>query len=146
MEKEKKPIVVSIAGMPKKEQKQVIKRMTDEVVRDKHFRKTIKRSEAPIPKKVAKAAAHAAVEATLGVKTGKPAIPPKKTALETYTDLVERFAKARRAYQKKQKKKLKAAKKEGYSTKTGLYTLKKADKIQKAKAVKPYKAKKAKKK
>ena len=46
---------------------------------------------------------------------------------------------------KKQAKKLKAAKKEGYNPKTGLYVLKKADKIKTAKKIKPYKSKKAKK-
>ncbi len=144
MEKDTKPIVVSIAGMSKKEQKKVVKRMTGEVIKDKQYRKTLKRSEEPVSKEVAKAAAKAAVQATLGVKTGQPAVPPKKTALESYTDLVGKFAEARKAYKKKQKKKLKAAKKEGFDPKTGLYTLKKADKVKKIKKVKPYKAKKKK--
>mgnify|MGYP007037226729 CR=1 FL=1 len=46
---------------------------------------------------------------------------------------------------KKKKKAFKIAKKEGYNPATGLYTLKKADKVKTAKKVKPYKPKKAKK-
>lgn len=143
--KGKKPIVVSIAGMPKRKQKKVVKRMTEEVIKDKEFRKTLRRSEEKIPKEVAHAAARAAVQATLGTKTGNPVVPPKKTGLEVYTELVGKFAEARRVRKRKQKHALKAAKKEGYNPKTGFYDLKKADKIKKAKKVKRYKPKKAKK-
>ena len=81
------------------------------------------------------------MEATLGTKTGEPAIPEKKTGLEIYTELVGKFAAARKKSQKKQAKKLKAAKKAGYDPKTGFYKLKKADKIKTAKKVKFKKAK-----
>ena len=94
---------------------------------------------------VKEAAVKAAVEATLGTKTGDPAVPHKKSGLEVYTDLVGKFADARKKHRKKQKKALKAAKKEGYNPATGLYTLKKADKIKTAKKIKPYKPKKSKK-
>ena len=137
-----RPIVVSIAGMPKRKQKKIVKRMTKEVVRDKQYRKTLRRCEEPVPKEVATAAAKAAVQATLGTKTGNPAVPPKKTALERYTELVAAFAKARRSYHKRQKKQLKAAKRQGYDPKTGLYKLAKVQKVTKAKRLKPYKAKK----
>ena len=139
------PIVVSIAGMPKRKQRKVVKRITKEVVKDKQFKKTIRKSEMKIPKDVKEAAVKAAVEATLGTKTGNPAIPEKKSGLEVYTELVSAFAAARRKSQKKQAKKLKAAKKAGYNPKTGLYVLKKADKIKTARKIKPYKPKKAKK-
>lgn len=139
------PIVVSIAGMPKRKQKQVVKRITKEVVKDRQFKKAIRKSEQKIPKAIKEAAVKAAVEATLGTKTGNPAVPPKKSGLEVYTELVGKFAVARRKYRKKQKKALKLAKKEGFNPQTGLYTLKKADKIKTAKKIKPYKPKKAKK-
>ena len=142
---QKSPVVVSIAGMPKRKQKKVVKRITKEVTQDKQFKKTIRRSEQKVPKAVKEAAVKAAVEATLGTKTGEPAIPHKKSGLEVYTDLVGKFAAARKKNQKKQKKALKVAKKEGYNPQTGLYTLKKADKIKPAKKIKPYKPKTAKK-
>lgn len=143
--KQDRPIVISIQGLPKKERKQVVRRMTREVVKDKEYRKTLRCCDAPVPKDVAKAAAHAAVNATLGVKSGTPAVPPKKTALESYTELVGKFAKARKQYKIKQKKKLKAAKKNGYDPKTGLFKLHKAEKVKLGKKGKPYKAKKPKK-
>ena len=144
-QKQKAPVVVSIVGMPKREQKKVVKRITKEVIADKQFKKTIRKSDEKIPKSVKVAAVKAAVEATLGTKTGNPAIPPKKSGLEVYTDLVGKFAAARRKHNKRKKKAFKIAKKEGYNPSTGLYTLKKADKIKTAKKVKPYKPKKAKK-
>ncbi len=141
---ENRAIVVSIAGLPRKKQKETVKRLTREVTKDKRYRKTLRRAETPIPRDVAKAAARAAVEASLGVKTGNPAVPPKKSGLEVYTELVGKFAKARRAYNKRKSKKLKAAVKEGFDPATGLWNLQKADKIKKVKKVKPYKAKKKK--
>lgn len=143
--KEKAPIVVSIAGMPKRKQKKVVKRMTKEVVKDKQYRKTLRKSDTKIPREVAEAAAKAAVQATLGTKTGKPAVPPKKTGLEVYTELVGKFAEARKTQKRKEQHALKAAKKEGYNPKTGLYDLKPAAKVKKAKKLKAKKAKKAKK-
>ena len=145
----KSPIVVSIAGLPKRKQKKVVKRITKEVTQDKGFKKSIKKSNKEmgqkIPKVVKEAAVKAAVEATLGTKTGEPAIPEKKPGLEVYAELVGRFAAARKKNRKAQAKKFKAAKKEGYDPKTGFYKLKKADKIKTAKKIKPYKPKKAKK-
>ena len=40
----KSPIVVSIAGLPKRKQKKVVKRITKEVTQDKGFKKSIKKS------------------------------------------------------------------------------------------------------
>ena len=139
------PIVVSIAGMPKREQKQVVKRITKEVNKDRQFKKAIRKSDERIPKAVKEAAVKAAVEAALGTKTGNPAVPPPKTKLEIYTELVGKFAAARKKYRAKKKKALKLAKKEGFNPQTGLYTLQKADKVKTAKKIKPYKPKKAKK-
>ena len=144
-QKQNTPIVVSIAGMPKREQKKVVKRITKEVTGDKQFKKTIRKSDEKIPKTVKEAAVKAAVEATLGTKSGNPAVPPKKSGLEIYTDLVGKFAKARKKYKKKQAKALKAAKKEGYNPQTGLYVLKKESKVKLTKKIKPYKTKKVKK-
>ncbi len=144
MEKKKSaPIVISISGLSKGEKKKVVKTLTHDVTKNKKYRKAVKHAETPIPKKVAKAAARAAVVATL--EHDEPA-PAKKTPLETYTDLVGKFSAARKKYKVKQKKKAKAAKKNGYNAKTGLYTLKKAPKVKLAKKAKPYKAKKPKKK
>ncbi len=136
------PIVISIARPTKKQKKKAVKTLTRDVTKDRKYRKAVRHAETPIPKKVARAAARAAVVATL--ERAEP-LPEKRTALETYTDLVGRFATARKTYRVKQKKKLKAAKKAGYDEKTGLYKLKKADKVKLAKKAKPYKAKKAKK-
>ncbi|MBP3667599.1 MAG: hypothetical protein J6K29_11200 [Clostridia bacterium] len=143
---QKAPLVVSIAGLPKRKQKKVVGRITKEVTKDKGFKKSVKKAgkEAgqKIPKVVKAAAVKAAVEATLGTKTGEPVIPEKKTGSELYTDLVGKFAASRKKNRKKQANKLKAAKKEGFNPATGLYTLKKADRIKTAKKVKYKKAKK----
>ncbi len=143
----KKPetiVIISVNGLSRKEEKRITKELTREVVKDKRFRKTLKRSETPIPKDVAKAAARAAVVATLGLREEPPA-PKKKTGLEIYTELVAKFAAARKKYKQKQKKQQKAAKKQGLDPKTGLFVLKKAEKLVFGKKAKPYKAKKAKK-
>ncbi len=148
-QKQKSPVVVSVAGLSKRKQKKVVGRITKEVTKDKGFKKSVKRSNKAmgqkIPRPVKEAAVKAAVEATLGVKTGNPAVPEKKSGTEVYADLVGKFAAARKRAKKQQAKKLKAAKKAGYNPKTGLYTLKKADRIKTAKKIKPYKPKKAKK-
>ena len=143
-EKSHRPIVISIQGLPKKDRRKVARRMTKEVTKDKQYRKALRRCEQPVSKEVAEAAARAAVNAVLGVKTGKPAVPPKKSALEKYTELVGRFAAARKKYKIKQKKKLKAAIKNGYDPKTGVFTLQRGEKVKLGKKGKPYKAKKKK--
>lgn len=150
MEKnQRSPMVVSIAGLSKRKQKKVVGRITKEVTKDKGFKKSVRKSNKAtgqkLPKPVKEVAVKAAVEATLGIHTGKPAVPEKKSGTEVYADLVDKFAAARKKAKKQQAKRLKAAKKEGYNPKTGLYTLKKADKIKTAKKIKPYKPKKAKK-
>ena len=140
--KDKSPVVVSIAGLSRRKQKKVVKRITKEVTKDKGFKKSIRKSNKEmghkIPKIVKEAAVKAAVEATLGTKTGNPAVPPKKTGLEVYTDLVLKFAAARRKHKKKQKKAFKKAKQDGYKPKTGLYKLEKLEKITLAEKIKPY--------
>ncbi len=139
--KQTAPIVISISGLSKGEKKKVVKTLTGDVTRDKQFRKTLKNAETPIPKKVAKSAARAAVVATLGAAEE----PQEKTALDKYTELVAKFSEARKKYKIKQKKKAKAAKKEGFDPKIGLYVLKKAAKVKLAKKAKPRKPKKGKK-
>ncbi len=135
----KPPVVVSLKGHSKKEKRQVVKVLTGDVVKDRHYRKTLKCAETPIPKKVAKAAARAAVEATLDRAEEAP------TPLDRYTAFVDKFASARRKYKKKQAKKQKSARKAGYDPAIGLYALKKLKKVKMAKKAKPYKAKKKKK-
>ena len=49
--------IASLDGMPKKEKKKVLKRMVREVMKDKRYRKAIKKSPAPVSKKAANAAA-----------------------------------------------------------------------------------------
>ena len=147
MEKNNKsPIVVSIAGLPRRKQKKVVRRITKEVTQDRGFKRSVRRANRDmgqkLPKSVKTAAVKAAVEATLGVKTGEPAIPEKKSGLEIYTELVGKFAAARRRYKKRQKRKLKAAMRAGYDPATGFYRLPKADKLKMAKRVKFKKAKK----
>ena len=134
----KPPIVISLKGFSKREKKQVVKILTRDVVKDKQYRKTLRRSETPIPKKVARSAARAAVVATLDRAKEQP------TPLERYTELVDKFSVARKKYKLKQKKKAKAARKAGYDPATGLYALKKLPKVKMAKKAKPYKAKKKK--
>ena len=146
-EKQKTPVVVSIAGLRGRERKKEVKRVTKEITKDKQFKKAVRRASRQngqkLPKEVRNAAVSAAVEATLGSEKYAP--PRKRSGLDVYTDLVGKFAAARRKNQKKKKKTLKIAKKEGYNPATGLYTLKKDTPIKKAKAIKPYKPKKVKK-
>lgn len=139
---ESKAQIASLDGMKKKQKKKVLKRMTKEVMKDKRFRRAIRKSPEPISKKTAKAAAGAAVDAVLGVKTGKPAVPPKKSGLEVYAEVIHKLT---GVYRKRKKKRAKALKKAGYDPRTGLIPLKKEPLAKKAKKVKPYKAKKAKK-
>lgn len=134
----KPPVVISLRGFSKKEKKQVVKALTRDVVKNKQYRKSLRHAETPIPKKVAKTAARAAVVATLESAQEQP------TPLERYTELVGKFSAARKKYKIKQRKKAKAAKKAGYNPATGLYALGKLPKVKMAKRAKPYKAKKKK--
>ena len=138
MEQNKSPLVVSITGLPKRKQKKVVSRITKEVTRDKQFKKALRKSETKVTKPVRNAVVKAAVEATLGTKTGEPALPRERTGLEVYTDLVLKFAAARRKYKKKKKKAFKKAKRDGYKPKIGLYKLEKLEKVNLAEKVKPY--------
>ena len=134
----KPPIVISLRGFSKKQKKQVVKVLTRDVVKNKKYRKTLDQSETPIPRKVAKSAARAAVVATLESAREQP------TALERYTDLVGKFSVARKKYKIKQKRRAKVAKKAGYNPATGLYALQKLPRVKLAKRAKTYKAKKRK--
>ena len=146
-EKQKAHVVVSIAGLKGRERKKEIKRVTHEITKNKTFKKAVRhasrKNDHKIPKEIRNAAVMAAVEATVGSPAN--VTPEKKSGLEVYTDLVAKFSAARKKNQKRKKKALKIAKKEGYNPETGLYTLKKNTPIKKAKMVKPYKPKKVKK-
>lgn len=139
---ENKAQIASLDGMRKRQKKKVLKRMTKEVMKDNRFRRAIRKSPEPISKKTAKTAAGAAVDAVLGVKTGKPAVPPKKTGLEIYADIVHTLT---GAYRRHKKKRAKALKKAGFDPKTGFIPLKKEPPAAKAKKLKAYKPKKVKK-
>lgn len=139
---ESKAQIASLDGMKKRERRKVLKRMTREVMRDKRYRRAIRKNPEPISKKAAQAAAGAAVDAVLGVHTGKPAVPPKKTGLEIYADIVHALTGAHKKYRKKRAKLLK---KHGFNAKTGYIVLGKLEPAKKAKLNKPYKPKKAKK-
>ncbi len=141
--KQTPPIVISLHPLSKSEKKKVVKDLSRDVTKSRKYRKALRSTDTPIPKHVAKAAAQAAVVATLNRAEPEPA---RRTALDVYTDLVATFSGARRRYKVKQKKHAKTAKKNGYNEKTGLYTLRRAPKVKLAKKAKPYKAKKPKKK
>ena len=121
---ESKAQIASLDGMKKRERRKVLKRMTREVMRDKRYRRAIRKNPEPISKK------------------GKPAVPPKKTGLEIYADIVHALTGAHKKYRKKRAKSLK---KQGFNAKTGYIVLGKLEPAKKAKLNKPYKPKKAKK-
>ena len=131
--------IASLEGMKKSQKKKVLKRMYKEVAKDKRYRKALKKSPERVSRKAANAAAAAAVDAVLGVKTGEPAVPKKKTALDRYTALVGTFSTLRKKHDKKVAKERKAF---HYNEKTGFYELPRLKPIKKAKLNKPYKAKK----
>ena len=150
-QKEKAPVVISVAGLHGRRRKKEVKRVTREVTKDRRFKKAVRRAsrrlDMKIPKELRTAAVRAAVEATLGNEPEHTS-REKRSGLEVYTELVAKFAAARRKNKKRKKKVLKIAKKEGFDPATGLYALKKADKISlaaKAKPIKSYKPKKVKK-
>ena len=61
---QKSPIVVSIAGLPKKQQKKVAKRITKEVTSDKGFKKSVKKNNKATGQKLPKIVKEAAVKAS----------------------------------------------------------------------------------
>lgn len=143
--KHKRPIVVSIGALSKRKQKKVVKKMTRAVVKDKKFRRALRKSDSTVSKPAITAVATAAVKTALGlkpVKAGKTAIPKKKSALEVYSGLVSLFSKERKKFKKRRKKHLKAARNRGFDPKTGFYKLQKLERIDMAKHVEPYKPKK----
>lgn len=141
-ENQKAPVVVSIAGLSGRKRKQEIKRAAKEVTKDKQFKKAVRRvskkHDTKIPKKLRDATVRAAVEATVNMEAEKAAnAKQKRSALETYTRLVARFAAARKKNQKRRKKIFKIKKKSGFKPKKGLYVLKKAEKVTLEEKAKP---------
>ena len=157
MAKKERPIVVTLSGLSRKEQRKVSDRLVKKVMKDKKFRQTMDRTGTRLGKKAAEVAARVAVNEALGVEQD-PAVQAEGgvslglSGLELYADLVARFAKARKKAKKNvkkaEKKKAKTLKKKGgkLSKKTGLITLMKAEKLKKAPKAKKLKYRKPKKK
>ena len=157
MAKKERPIVVSLNGLTRREQRKVEDRLIKKVMKDKKYRKAMNVAGKKLSKKAAETAARVAVSEALGTDQDPAVLADSGVSLglsglELYADLVARFAKARRQQkknlQKKAKKKAKALKKKGgkLSKKTGLITLLKAEKMKKAPKAKKFKYKKVKKK
>lgn len=127
-----------LSGLSRKEKKKTMTRMSRQVMKDKSYRRSMKNMGTQTARAVAKAAVKVAVDRA---EAQRAAEANKKTSLEVYTDLVARFAKARRKRAKDQKKNVGKL-----NPRTGLVVLgrlPKSKKIKKAKKVKIYKAKKA---
>lgn len=155
MAKKDKQIVVTVAGLSRKEKKKVTNRLVKEVMRDKGYRKAVKHAGKKITSEAAQAAARVAVSRALSKdEDGKSkSVTLATSGLEVYSNMIARFSKARKKkakmIKKKAKKSIKILKKKGgkFIKKTGLIKLMKADKLPKiirAKKHKPYKVKKRK--
>lgn len=132
--------VFDLSGLSKRDKKKAVNAMAGQVMKDKEYRRSMKGMGNKTAKAVARAAVKVAVERTEAQQTAEA---NKKSALDTYTDLVARFAKARRKRAKAQKKNVGKL-----NVRTGLVVLArlpKDKKAKKAKKVKPYKAKNVKK-
>lgn len=148
-----KQIVITVAGLSRKEKKKVTNRLVKEVMKDKAYRKTVKNAGKKISSEAAEAAARVAVARALSKdEDGKSkSITLATSGLEVYANMIARFSKARKKkakiIKKKAKKKIKALKKKGgkFIKKTGLIKLMKADKLPKVIRAKKHKAYKAKK-
>lgn len=127
-----------LSGLSRKEKKKAMTRMSKQVMKDKAYRRSMKSMGNKTARAVAKAAVKVAVDRAEAQRTAEA---NKKTALDVYTDLVARFAKARRKRAKSQKKNVGKL-----NTRTGLVVLAglpKTKKAKKAKKIKVYKPKKA---
>ena len=155
MAKKERPIVVTLSGLTRKEQRKVSDTLVRKVLKDKKFRQSMDKTGQVLSRKAAEAAARVAVNEALGVEqdpadrtTGSVSLG--LSGLELYADLVARFAKARRKAKKNakraEKKKAKALKKKGgkLSKKTGLIQLMKAERLKKAPKAKKLKYRKPK--
>ena len=157
MAKKERPIVVTLNGLSRKEQRKVTDRLVRKVMKDKKFRRSMDQGGKRAGRKAAEAVARVAVNEALGVEQD-PAVQAEggvslgMSGLEIYADMVSRFARARKKQKKlakkAEKKKIKALKKKGgkYNKKTGLITLMKAEKVKKAPKAKKLKYRKPKKK
>ena len=143
MAKKERPIVVTLNGLSKKERKKVTGKLVGKVMKDKKFRRTMDVTGKKLSHKAAEAAAKIAVSEALGVDQDPAVLADSGVSLGTsgldaYTDLVARFAKARRKQKKlakkAEKKQAKKLKKQGgkLNKKTGLIKLLKAEKVKKA--------------
>lgn len=148
-----KKIVVTVAGLSPKEQKKVTGRLVKAVMKDKGYRKAVSATGKKITEEAAEAAARVAVAEALGTNEGADnSVTLRPSGLELYSDLVARFAKARRQKAKNEKKaakkRAKRLKKKGgkLNKKTGLIKLMKAEKLKRAPMAKKHKAYKVKKK
>lgn len=157
MAKKERPIVVTLNGLSRKEQRQVTDRLVRKVMKDKKFRRSMETEGKRAGRKAAEAVARVAVNEALGVDQdpnvrAEGGVSLGMSGLEIYADMVSRFARARKKQKKllkkAEKKKIKALKKKcgKYNKKTGLITLMKAEKVKKAPKAKKLKYRKPKKK
>ena len=107
-----------------KRKKKRFTRTTHRLLTDKPLRREIRRSVAP----VAALATGAALNALTNAVPDKKIVKDRGELLESYTDLVSTFAKKRKKYKAKR---LRYAKEQGFSEKTGLYHPKKLASLQK---------------
>ena len=147
MAKKDKQIVITVAGLSKKEKKKVTNRLVKEVMKDKKYRQTVKNAGKKISSDAAEAAARVAVTRALDKEDGQKSVTLASSGLDAYANLIARFSKARKKKAKMAKKRIKNLKKKGgkFIKKTGLVRLLKADKLPKAVKAKKHKAYKAKK-
>lgn len=151
MAKKERPIVVTLNGLSRKEQRKVSDRLVKKVMKDKTFRRNMDTAGKKLSRKAAETAARVAVDEALGVETSAQAdrgVSLGLSGLEAYTEMVGRFAAARRKQKKlakkAEKKKIKRLKKQGgkLNKTTGLIKLMKVEKVKKAPKSKKLKYKK----
>ena len=82
---ESKAQIASLDGMKKRERRKVLKRMTREVMRDKRYRRAIRKNPEPISKKAAQAAADqylvSVKAATVGLESQLDAVEKRRQTI-----------------------------------------------------------------
>ena len=134
-ERKKAPVTVTLSILPDvylevattedlQRKKQKITRTTYRLLTDQPLRRELRRTVAP----VAAMATGSAVAALTRAVPKRKIIKKRGEALDAYTELVSSFAAARKKYRNKR---LRAAKRQGYDEKTGLYYPKKLKNLSK---------------
>ena len=134
-ERKKAPVTVTLSVLPDvylevataedlSRKKQKLTRATYRLLTDKPLRRELRRTAAP----VAAMAAGSAIAALNRAVPKRKIVKKRGEALDTYTELVSSFAAVRKKYKDRR---LRAAKRQGYDEKTGLYYPKKLKKLSK---------------